>query len=365
MIQDDKYWMLKAINLARKGIGFTRPNPPVGAVVVKNGLLCGSGYHSRAGEPHAEIIAIKKAGTDTRGATLYVTLEPCCTWGKTPPCTDAIISAGIKRVVVAVEDPNPKHKGKGITLLRQAGIDVTTGVCQTESEKLIAPFKKWITTGTPYLTLKLAITLDGRIADHTGHSKWISCDESRDKVQLIRNQVDAIMVGAQTIRTDNPSLLPPPEHDSCVYRVIVSTDGNLPSNARVLNDDFSSRTIIATTSLCKPARMELLKKKAGYVFFLPLCHGGVSLKSLMRKLGSMGLLHVLCEGGGKLSASLIQANLVDEYLFFIAPKILGACAIPAVGRLNVSIKTARKLIFDEYRKIGNDIFVRALPIKQG
>lgn len=363
MIPDNRYWMLKAIELARKGIGHTRPNPPVGAVIVKNGVLYSTGFHAMAGKPHAEIIALKQAGCNAYGATLYVTLEPCCTSGKTPPCVPAIISAGIKEVVVAVPDPNPKHHGKGLTALRKAGIKVTTGICREEGVELIAAFKKWITTGSPYLTLKLATTIDGRIADPAGHSKWISCDKSRTEVHHIRNKVDAIMVGAQTIRADNPSLLPDTKQNNYVYRVIVSTDGNLPANAKILNDNFVSRTIIATTSLCNPEKRKLLQKKVGHVFVLPLCKKGVSLNVLMRKLGSIGLLHVLCEGGGKLSTSLIKANLVDEYLFFIAPKMLGSRSVPAIDELNVTIKTVPKLKFVQYKKLGEDIFIRALPLK--
>lgn len=362
MIPDNKYWMLKAIELARKGIGRTRPNPPVGAVIVKNAVLCGAGFHAKAGEPHAEIIALKQAGSNASGATLYVTLEPCCTSGKTPPCVQAIISAGIKEVVVAVVDPNPKHHGKGLTALRKAGIKVVTGICREEGMELITAFRKWITTGLPYLTLKLATTIDGRIADSRGHSKWITCDKSRTELHRIRNKVDAIMVGAQTIRADNPSLIN--KSNNFVYRVIVSSDGNLPANAKILNDNFASRTIIATTPLCKPEKMKFLQKKVGHVFVLPSCKKGVSIHGLMRRLGSMGILHVLCEGGGKLSASLIKANLVDEYLFFIAPKILGSLSVPAIDELNVTIKTVPRLKFVQYEKSGEDIFIRALPLKR-
>ena len=207
-LQPHEFWMQRALRLARRGEGLTRPNPPVGAVAVKSGKIVGEGYHRRAGGPHAEVVALSKAGTKARGCTLYVTLEPCCTWGRTPPCTDLILSSGVRRVVVSVRDPNPRHSGRGLTLLRRKGIRVIEGVCAEEGMKLIAPFAKWIRRGLPYVTLKLGMSVDGKIADRKGRSRWITGPEARNKVHELRRRVDGILVGGGTVRNDDPSPAP-------------------------------------------------------------------------------------------------------------------------------------------------------------
>jgi diaminohydroxyphosphoribosylaminopyrimidine deaminase/5-amino-6-(5-phosphoribosylamino)uracil reductase len=336
--------MRKALRLARRGEGGTRPNPPVGAVVVRRGRVVGHGFHRRAGEPHAEALAIRSAGPACRGATLYVTLEPCCTTGRTGPCTEVILRSGIRRVVAAVRDPNPRHCGRGLALLRRRGIEVVEGVCAAEAARLLAPFRKWITTGRPYLTLKMGTTLDGRIADARGRSRWITCPASRSAVGDLRRRVDAVMVGGDTVRADDPSLLPPADGSrEGPLRVVVDSRGRVPAGARVLTDGRADRTVVATTS------------RAG------LAAEGTSLAWVLRRLGSEGVLHVLCEGGGRIARSLVRAGLVDEFLFFVAPRLLGGDGVAAVAGPGWALQKGPRLRFVEVRRVGADVMVRAVP----
>ena len=234
----DERWMRRALALARRGEGCTRPNPPVGAVVVVRNRLVGQGYHQIAGGPHAEVHALRKAGRHSAGATLYVTLEPCSTQGRTPPCTDAIIAAGVRRVVVAVRDPNPRHAGRGLIVLRRKGIEIHEGVVADQATELLRPFAKWIQHKTPYVTLKLAMTLDGRIADAQGRSQWITGPAMRGAVHALRRRVDAILVGRETAAIDDPNLLPRPARGRQPFRVVVDSRGRLPPNLRMLHDGF-------------------------------------------------------------------------------------------------------------------------------
>ena len=316
LANDDEKWMRKALALARRGEGITAPNPPVGAVIVCRGREIGSGFHRKAGGPHAELAAIESAGSKVKGATLYVTLEPCSTWGKTGPCTAAIIDRGIARVVVAVRDPNPRHSGKGLRELTKAGVEVCKGVCFAESSRLIAPFSKWITTGRPYLTLKMGMSLDGKIADSSGKSKWITCAKSRQFVRDLRRRVDAILIGRRTACIDNPSLQCRPTRADDPYRVIVDSAGSVPLHSNVLNGGNIQKTIIATTERCSRVKRNRYKRKGARAWKLPLAAGRVSLPALFLRLGKTGVLHVLCEGGGELAYELIRTRLVDECLFF-------------------------------------------------
>lgn len=365
-LKRDGYWMRRALKIARKGEGLTRPNPPVGAVVVKGAAMVGAGYHARAGGPHAEVTALTVAGTRARGATLYVTLEPCSTHGRTPPCADAIIEAGITRVVAAVKDPNPANSGRGFEKLKTAGIEVTEGVNEKEATDLIAPFRKWIETGLPYITLKMAMTLDGRIADQTGRSKWISCDKSRSHVAKLRARADAIMVGAGTALADDPSLLAGHGKDARKpYRIIVDDNGMSPPNARALTDDNAKCTIMAITSKCPEDRRRQYAKNGSSVWTIRGTSRGVSVTDLSRRLGKSGFLHVICEGGGELARSLLGSDLVDEYLFFIAPKILGGGqSKPVIAGPPWNLGKGPELEFTLVKKSGRDIMLRAVPSKQ-
>ncbi|MFU8781103.1 MAG: bifunctional diaminohydroxyphosphoribosylaminopyrimidine deaminase/5-amino-6-(5-phosphoribosylamino)uracil reductase RibD, partial [Kiritimatiellia bacterium] len=257
--EDHVFWMRRALILAAKGEGRTRPNPPVGAVLVRAGKVIGEGYHRKAGGPHAEVVALRGLPLrQTRGATLYVTLEPCSTHGRTPPCVDAILAAGIAEVVVSVKDPNPKHAGRGLRLLRKHGVRVIAGVCQEEGAALLAPFAKWVTTGQPFVTLKMGMTLDGRIGDARKHSRWITGPAARREVQDLRKRVDAVLVGAGTVAADNPSLLVQSRKTGQPLRVILDGSGRIPLHAKVLGDRYP--TIIVVTDCCSAKRCAQLAK---------------------------------------------------------------------------------------------------------
>lgn len=358
--RNDEIWMRRALALARRGEGLTRPNPPVGAVIAKAGRLLASGFHERAGGPHAEALALRAAGRSAKGATLYVSLEPCSTHGRTPPCTEAILRAGIRRVVVAAADRNPKHAGRGLVFLRRHGIQVATGVCEAGALELLRPFFTWILTGRPLVTLKLGITLDGRISDASGHSRWITSPAALRCVQSLRRRADAVLVGVGTAVADDPSLMPRPALGRSPFRVVVDSKGRLPARAKVLTDGFQDRTIVATTRQCPASIMARWAKAGARVWILPAARQKVSLAALVKRLGGEGLLHVLCEGGGELAAGLVQAGLVDDFLFFLAPKLLGAKAVPAIGGAGWALAGAPALSFKSVRKIGPDLLVHAI-----
>ncbi|MEM7392533.1 MAG: bifunctional diaminohydroxyphosphoribosylaminopyrimidine deaminase/5-amino-6-(5-phosphoribosylamino)uracil reductase RibD [Verrucomicrobiota bacterium] len=335
-------FMREALNLARRGLGLTRPNPPVGAVIVKQKKIVGEGWHRKAGGPHAEVEALRNCSVNPKNATIYITLEPCSTHGRTPPCTEAILKAGIRRVVVSVNDPNPAHAGRGIRLLKKAGLEVETGCCEAEGRYLIAPFAKWVTTGMPYVRLKLAMTLDGKIADREGSSKWITGKAARERVHQLRREADAVMVGAGTVLADNPSLFPRPALGRKPYRVVLTGRRKLPPGLKIHDPKYADRTILTFSSATDPRR--------------------VPLRRTLDRLGKKGILQVLCEGGGGLADTLIQQEDVDEYFFFIAPKIIGgAKSIPVVGGQGCLLKEAWGLKIDEVKTLGDDIMIRARP----
>ncbi len=360
MRQTDEQWMRRALVLARKGQGLTRPNPAVGAVVVRGGRVVGEGFHRKAGGPHAEIVALRKAGTRARGATLYVTLEPCSTWGRTPPCTEAILNAGLKRVVVSVLDPNPQHAGRGLDLLRAKGVRVDQGVCATEGANLLAPFARWITTGRPWITLKLGMSLDGRIADATGRSRWITGPAARKWVHELRRRADAILVGFGTALTDNPSLLPVPSHGRHPYRVVLDRQGRLPLKHRIFTDGLQRQTIVATSARSSLRYRQALAKMGVEVWVLPTTADGLSLKRLVKKLGQRGLLHVVCEGGGRLAGALLRQDLVDEAFIFVASRILGERGVSAIGGTSWSLAMAPTLRSSSCSMVGEDVLINAV-----
>jgi len=365
MAANDKKWMAVALELAREGEGLTRPNPPVGCVLVKNNRIVGRGFHHRAGGLHAERLALAAAGNTARNATAYVTLEPCSTHGRTPPCTEALITAGIKRVVVSVNDPNPRHAGRGLRILRRAGMGVSTGVLAEEGARLLAPFAKWITTGRPYVTLKLAMSVDGRIADRSDNARWISGKASRIYVQAVRRTVDAVMVGAGTARSDNPSLCPRPAYGRKPFRIIIGGRKPLPATLGVFTDRYAARTILALGRHPSSAQKNLYEKHGARVWTMPGQSGRVNMRTLLDHLGREGILHVLCEGGGELAAALIEADRVDRYLLFYAPKILGGRdATPSVGGKGWEQPDWRELDFQDVRRVGTDICVTAVPLNK-
>ncbi|MFC1452270.1 bifunctional diaminohydroxyphosphoribosylaminopyrimidine deaminase/5-amino-6-(5-phosphoribosylamino)uracil reductase RibD [Verrucomicrobiota bacterium] len=358
----DACFMSRAIALARRMEGRTRPNPPVGAVVVRDGEVIAEACHRAAGAPHAEIAALRAAGAGAAGSALYVSLEPCSTQGRTGACVPVVISSGVKRVVVGVRDPNPAHRGRGLRLLRSAGLSVTCGVCAAEAGRLIAPFAKWVVRGLPYVTLKMAMSVDGRIADGKGRSKWITSPASRKAVQRLRRRVDAILVGSRTALMDDPALLTAGGRGVVPYRVVLDAEGRLPLSARLLSDGHEAGTIVATTRRCAASRRRRLEDRGIAVWVLPADRGGVCLERLMRRLAGIGVLHVLCEGGGILAGTLVRDELVDEYLLFMAPRLIGdAGSTPVIGRQGWALADTPGMTFKETVAIGGDILIRAMP----
>jgi len=322
-MMDDIYFMQMALDLAKKGRGFTSPNPMVGAVLVKNEKITGKGYHKSAGRAHAEVNAINDAGNYAKGSTLYVTLEPCNHTGRTPPCTEKIYDAGIKRVVVAMKDPNPDVTGGGIAYLKERGIDVISGVCEDQAMKQNEVFVKYVKTKRPFVILKCAATLDGRIATKTGDSKWITCSESREFVHMLRHTCDAIMVGIGTVNKDNPRLTARLEGTKSLdpVRVILDSQLSIREDANVLNQD--SDTIIVTGGTIPKDKKLRIEKKGVRIINSVVNEGGINLDILMEQLGSEGITSMLVEGGSRVISSSLHAGIVDKICFFYGPKILG------------------------------------------
>lgn len=361
MVSTDTKYMKRALTLARKGIGRTSPNPAVGCVIVKNGAVVGHGWHKKAGEAHAEIHALAMAGAEARGADVYVTLEPCSHTGKTPPCTKALIRAGVKRVVAGMLDPNPLVSGRGLAALKLAGIETSCGICEEECRAVNLPFTKHVTTGIPYVTYKCAMTLDGNIATVTGESRWISCEESRKYVHRMRSRMDAVMVGVDTIIADNPQLTVRHVRGKNPLRVIVDTRLRTPESVKVLNGELSSRTVIATTEINPRVHLRYLKQGATIL----VCNeydGRVSMEDLLQKLGSMGVQSILLEGGSRLAGSMLQHGLIDELVIFVAPKIIGSNGFaPFTLQGITSMSQAIRLDFVDVCRMGPDIVVTSRP----
>ncbi len=350
-------YMKRALELAEKGSGFTSPNPLVGAVIVKDGMIIGEGYHEIYGGAHAEINAFKNTTGDVRGATMYVTLEPCSHFGKTPPCAGAIIEKGISKVVIGMVDPNPIVAGKGISILRESGIEVHTGVLEDECKKLNEIFIKYITTKKPFVILKSAMTLDGKIATATGDSKWITNEASRTRVHEIRQRVAGILVGIGTVLTDNPYLTTRlmSANVSHPVRIILDTHARIPLDAHVLEDLDEIRTIIATTALASEDNLKQLKEKGAEILLLPIKDDHVDLKALMTALGELGIDSVLIEGGSSVNYSALEAGVVDKVIFFIAPKLIGGdgakTPVGGTGKMfmrdAIVLKNMKHMVIDE------------------
>ncbi len=321
---DHQHFMQIALDMARRGEGRTAPNPPVGAVVVNDGRIVGRGFHPKAGEPHAEVFALRDAAERARGAVVYVTLEPCSHYGKTPPCADALIAAGVAAVVVGTVDPNPKVAGRGIRKLQDAGIAVEVGILEQECRRLIAPFKKHILTGLPFTIYKTAMTLDGNTATHSGDSRWVSGEESRLWVHRLRDRVDAIMVGSGTVCSDDPLLntrLPEGDgHDP--LRVVVDSRLQIDPGCRMLAQESTAGTLIATTSRDKEKTAALQAAGAEVITFSS-DNGRVPLKQLWQELGRRNVQRLLLEGGAGLASTVLNTGLIDQLVVFVAPKIVG------------------------------------------
>ncbi len=358
--------MRRALQLARRGLGRTSPNPMVGAVLVRGGKIIGEGWHRRAGEAHAEVEALRDAarrGERVRGATLHVTLEPCCTHGRTPPCTEAILAAGIRRVVVAATDPNPLHAGKGLEILRKAGVTIATGALATEATRLNEVFNHWIVRRTPFVTMKAAMTLDGKIATASGDSKWITGERSRALAMQLRFASDAILVGINTVLADDPSLTarsPNGRVRKPLRRVVLDAFARTPPDAAIVSDEFAALTTVVVSRAAPASRAKALARRAK-VLVAPARHGRINLSWLLKRLGSEGVTSVLVEGGGAVNAAFLEAGLAQRVAFFYAPKILGG----RDARRGVAGDGARRLtdlieLRDvEWRRVGADLMLSA------
>lgn len=318
---DEKYIEL-AINLAEKGRGSVSPNPLVGAVIVKENKVIGKGYHEKFGGMHAEINALNNTNESVFGATMYVNLEPCSHFGKTPPCVDKIIESGISKVVIGMKDPNPLVSGKGIEKLIKSGIDVTVGVLEEKCKRLNEIFIKYITYKVPFVVMKFAMSLDGKISTYTGDSKWISSEISRKKVHILRNNLSGIMVGINTVIKDNPKLTCRLENGKNPVRIIVDSTLKIPLVSNVIQDK-KAKTIIATTNKASIEKINYLQNIGIKILITKEKNGKVDLEELMIKLGELGIDSILLEGGGELNFSVLSLNLVDKVEAFISPKLIG------------------------------------------
>lgn len=356
----DENYMRQALHIAQNAIGRTSPNPMVGAVIVQKGEIVGYGWHKRAGTPHAEIHALKQAGELAAGATLYVTLEPCCHHGRTGPCTEAIINAGIKKVVVAMTDPNPLVAGCGLSKLREAGIEVVEGVLANEAAQMNEVFIKWISTKMPFCVLKTAMTLDGKIATSAGNSMWITGPAARQRGHQLRNQYDGILVGIGTLLADNPSLTARIPTGRNPIRIIVDTMARTPITAKVVSDQLA-QTIIAVSPLAPMERVIALKNHGIEILTIPLDNFGLDLRNLFLKLGQKEITSILIEGGAQINASALQANIVDKIHCFIAPKIIGGMTAPGpVGGQGIAnLGDAILLENSKTEYVGEDILISA------
>lgn len=361
---NDHEYMNIALSLARGTLGQTSPNPSVGAVVVKDGQLVGTGVHLKAGTPHAEVHAINEAGRSAKGAVMYVTLEPCSHHGRTPPCVDLIIKSGIDRVFVATLDPNPLVEGKSVEKLRKAGIEVEVGLCQEEALQLNDKFFHFIQTNTPFITIKAGISLDGKIAAKSGDSKWITSPDSRQDVHHLRHEHDGILVGINTILQDNPLLTTRrPRGGKNPIRIILDTDLKIPMSANVVQDR-SARTIIFTGNqidLKKKAELEKLG-----VTIISQRKIVLSLEDILTSLGAQRIISVLVEGGSEMHASFIEENAYQQIITYVAPKIIGGRdAFSFIGGVGSElVELGKQLRFTEVTQLGPDIKITAKPLKR-
>jgi len=357
-LSEKEKWMRLALSLAKKGEGKVSPNPMVGAVLVKNGKLIAKGYHRYFGGPHAEVEAIQRAKDKARGCTLYVTLEPCSHYGKTPPCTQAIIRAGIRRVVIATLDPNPINSGRGVQELKKAGIEIELGVCEEEATKVNEAFFKFMKKRIPFVVVKVASSLDGKIATSKGESKWITGQKAREFAHRLRDKMDAILVGINTVISDDPSLLAPSK-DS-LARVILDSKLRIPLNSKILKDQDKADTFIFTTSKADRQKLCELKSRGIKVAIVKEDQDGrVDLEEVLKKLASLEIMILLVEGGGKVIGSFFDKGLVDKLFLFLAPRIIGGrnSLTWVEGRGVDLLSQTPHIEVSSLRKIGQDLLL--------
>jgi diaminohydroxyphosphoribosylaminopyrimidine deaminase/5-amino-6-(5-phosphoribosylamino)uracil reductase len=353
--------MKTALRLAARGAGWVSPNPMVGAVVVKDGQIVGRGFHRRAGLPHAEVEALRDAGESARGAALYVTLEPCNHQGRTPPCTQAILAAGVRRVIIAARDPNPQVTGGGAEFLAQQGVDVAVGVLEVEAQQLNEAWFHWMETGRPWVMAKAACSLDGRIATASGESQWLTGETARAFGHRLRHQVDAILVGVGTVLADNPQLTARLPHGRShdPIRIVLDSHLRMPLDSKLVKLDSPAPTWVATTGQAPPEAIQTLQGRGVEVLVLPADSGRVSLPALLKILGERQVQSVLVEGGAETLGTFFDQRLVQQFYFFYAPKILGGIKAPVmVGGQGVAhlgeAHIARNL---SIRRLGVDLLV--------
>ena len=358
----DALWMDRALRLAERGIGLTSPNPVVGAVLLRDERVVGEGAHLRAGGPHAEAAALDAAGPAARGATCYVTLEPCAHFGRTPPCADALVRAGVSRVVAAVGDPHREVDGRGLARLRAAGVTVTVGVREAEARALNRAFFCAVTESRPHVTLKAAMTLDGKIASVDGASRWITGEAARLEAHRLRFAADAVLVGIGTVLADNPRLtvrhtgLPSKEP----LRVVVDSRLRIPVDARVLRSGDPGRALVACVAPAPAGPAAALRARGARVLELPGEAGRVDVRALLGALRALDVIAVLVEGGGEFGGALVEAGLVDRVAFFVAPRLLGGREAPGpVGGRGRSLKDALALAEVTTRRLGDDLLIEA------
>lgn len=356
--------MQRALELAANAKGRTSPNPMVGAVIVKGHRIVSEGYHKKSGTPHAEAVALRKAGSKAKGATMFVTLEPCCHTEKlTPPCTKAIIASGIRKVIVATTDPNPKVSGKGIEELRAAGIETEVGILGPEARSLNEAFNKFITKKEPFVLLKIAQSLDGKIATAKGESQWITGKTARRHVHQLRNDLDAVLVGISTVKKDDPSLDCRIRGGRNPYRVIVDSSLRIPLRSKALSYS-DNKTIVATTKKASERKIKKLRECGATVLVIKSKAGRVNLKTLMKELGKLDITGVMIEGGSAIASSALLAEIVDRVMFFVAPKIIGGTdSIPSIGGKSPSLLgNAIKLRDLKTTAAGDDILIEGYPV---
>lgn len=355
----DKFYMNLALELAKKGKGRVNPNPMVGAVIVKNNKIIGQGYHEEYGKFHAEINAINSAKESVENSTMYVTLEPCSHYGKTPPCVEKIIESKIAKVVIASLDPNPLVSGTGVKKLIDAGIEVVTGILNDENKKLNEVFMKYIVKKIPFVIMKSAMSLDGKISTRTGESKWISCNESRENVHKLRNEVMGILVGVNTIIQDDPELTCRLENGKTLIKIIVDSSLRIPLNSKVIKDAYNHRTIIITTSLAKESIVKELESKGAEIIIAKSKDNRVDLNDMMKKLGELNIDSILLEGGATLNFSAIKEGIVDKLQVYIAPKLIGGILskTPVGGDGVEKLKDAYQVRDMSLEMVGEDILI--------
>ncbi|HWP59246.1 MAG TPA: bifunctional diaminohydroxyphosphoribosylaminopyrimidine deaminase/5-amino-6-(5-phosphoribosylamino)uracil reductase RibD [Candidatus Acidoferrales bacterium] len=354
----DERYMRMALRLAARAHGRTSPNPMVGAVLVRGGRIIATGYHRRAGQDHAEIVALKKAGAAARGATLYLNLEPCNHFGRTPPCAPSLIAAGIRRVVAGMVDPDPRVSGKGLRRLRRAGIDVTVGVLEDECRKLNEAFVKYATKKIPFVLLKLAASLDGKIATASGSSKWITGEKARRLVQQARNRVDAVLVGVETVVADDPLLTCRVRGGRNPWRVILDGRLRIPLTARVLGHADREKTIVVTATSAPKEKIAALQTRGVQVWRVPRRGETLPWSLLLKRLAQLEVTSVMIEGGGITAAAALAAGAVDKVWFFYAPKIIGGDGRSMIGPLGVKKMAAALRVKNvEIRRLGGDILL--------